>query len=108
MIEEVENSEWSSPAVPVRKPDGSIRLCVDMRAVNQLVADEYYTLPTLETLTAKLNGSKIFSVLDLTNAFHHVELEENSRDITTFKGPDGKLNRYRRLMFGLKTASETF
>lgn len=108
IIEEVKSSKWLSPLVPVKKADGTLRLCVDMRAANEAVISEKYPLPTLETMTAKLDGSRVFSVLDLKDAFHHVELDEQSRDITTFMDPDGRLFRYKVLMFGVRTGSEKF
>ena len=56
---------------------------------------------------AGLNGSTVFSNLDLSNAYHQLELGESSRHITTFAIHAG-LFRYRRLLFGVKAASELF
>lgn len=108
VIEEVKHSRWTSRLVPVWKADRTLRMCVDMRDANKAIVVERYPLPTLESLTARMSGSRVFTVLDLKDAFHHVELEESSRDITAFRGPDGRLFRYKALMFGIRTGSEKF
>ncbi|XP_060078268.1 uncharacterized protein K02A2.6-like [Ylistrum balloti] len=54
-----------------------------------------------------MNGSKVFSKLDLKYGYHQIELDENSRDITTFVTHKG-LYRYKRLMFGINSAPEKY
>ena len=78
-----------------------------MRALNEAVLDEKFPLLTVEELQCQLSGSTVFPVLDLKNAFHHVKLHKDSRDLTTFVTPRG-VYRYKVLMFGLKSASEIF
>ena len=63
---------WVSPVVIVPKPNGSIRLCVDMRQPNRAIQRERHIIPTLEDILAEVNGSKIFSVIDLNQAYHQV------------------------------------
>lgn len=96
---------WVSPVVIVPKPNGNIRLCVDMRQPNRAIQRERHVIPTLEDILAEVNGSKIFSVIDLNQAYHQMELDEESRYITTFSTHVG-LRRYKRLFFGLSAASE--
>ena len=67
-----EATPWVSPLVPVRKANGSLRLCVDYRKVNRSVVRERHMLPTLEEITAKLEGSTMFSVLDAESGFHQL------------------------------------
>ena len=55
----------------------------------------------------KLNGTKIFSKLDLAQGYHQILHNEKSRDITTFSTPQG-LFRYKRLIFGAKNSFEDF
>lgn len=100
-------SSWVSPMVPVLKPDDDIRICLDMRLANKAITRENHPLPTIAQLIPKFGKSKLFSKLDIKNAFHHVELKENSREITTFITSKG-LYRYKRLMFGLSCAPEHF
>lgn len=100
-------SSWVSPMVPVLKPDDDIRICLDMRAANKAIIRENHPLPTMEQLIPKFGKAKFFSKLDIKNAFHQIELDENSREITTFITSKG-LYRYKRLMFGISCAPEHF
>ena len=63
---------------------GEVRVCVDMREPNRATGREKYPMPTLDDLIEDLNGDKFFSKLDLTQAYHQLEIDENSRQITTF------------------------
>jgi hypothetical protein len=67
----------------------------------------FYPMPTLEKLTTKMKGAKFFSILDIKNAFYHVELHEDSRRMTTFMTSKG-LMRFTRLAFGVNAAPEIF
>ena len=65
VIESVrEASPWVSPIVPVRKHNGSLWLCVDYRQLNKSIVRERHSLPTVEEITAQLEGATVFSVLD--------------------------------------------
>lgn len=108
IIEKVEGySPWQSQIVPVLKKDKSIRICVNMKAVNRAVLKQTHPLPTTEQIFGRLSSAKIFSTLDIANAFHQVPIDEESRVITTFITHKG-LFRYKRLMFGLSSAPEIF
>ncbi|XP_055543013.1 uncharacterized protein K02A2.6-like [Wyeomyia smithii] len=100
-------SEWISPMVVVPKGKDDIRLCINMKYPNQAIQREHYPLPMIDTLLNKLRGSRIFSKLDITSAFHHIELHPESRGITTFMTSRG-LMRFKRLMFGINCAPEIF
>ncbi|PIK49152.1 hypothetical protein BSL78_13986 [Apostichopus japonicus] len=70
ILEKVEYSEWAAPVVPVKKPDGKIRLCGDYKVtINPELETTEYPLPRPEELYAKLNGGQKFSKLDLTSAY---------------------------------------
>ena len=109
IIEEVPDgpTEWVSPLVVIPKNDGDVRICVDMRRANEAVIRERHPIPTVEELLHKLNGSTVFSKLDLKWGFHQIVLDEGSRHITTFTTHRG-LFRYKRLMFGLSSAPEKY
>ena len=64
-------------------------------------------MPTVDELINDLNGAKIFSKVDLRSGYHQLELDKNSRSITTFSTHVG-LFRYKRLNFGVCSASEVF
>ena len=78
-----------------------------MRAANQAIERERHPVPTVEDLIVDLNGSTVFSKIDLNQGYHQLELEENSRGITTFATHIG-LFRYKRLSFGVNSAAEIF
>ena len=109
IIEEVPDTptSWISPLVVSPKLDGDIRVCVYMRRANEAIIRERHPIPTIEEVLYDLNGSTVFSKLDLKWGFHQVELEEGSREITTFVTHRG-LYRYKRLMFGISSAPEKY
>ena len=108
IVERVEGpTSWVSPIVVAPKPSGNIRLCVDMRCANEAIIRERIPMPTVDEVLENLNGSTMFSKLDLRLGFHQVELDEDLRDITTFATHDG-LFRYKRLMFGVNSAPEKY
>ena len=107
-IERVEGPTiWASPVVVAPKPSGEIRLCVDMRRANEAIIRERLPIPTVDEVLEELNGSTVFSKLDLRHGFHQVELHADSRDITTFITHDG-LFSYKRLSFGVNAAPEKY
>ena len=108
IIEKVSGpTPWVSPVVIVPKPNGTIRLCVDMRQPNRAIERERHLIPTIKDILSEVSEAKIFSVIDLNQAYHQLELDEGSRFITTFSTHVG-LRRYKRLFFGLNSAAEIF
>ena len=108
IIEPVEGpTQWVSPVVVVPKPSGDVRLCVDMRKANEAVVRERHPIPTVDDILYQLNGSTVLSKLDLKWGFHQIELEQQSRTITTFITHKG-LYRYKRLMFGISSAPDLY
>lgn len=65
-------SKWISPVVAVPKGDG-VRICIDMRRANEAVERENHPLPTIEDFLPHLGKAKVFSRLDVKNAFHQVQ-----------------------------------
>ena len=110
IIEKVDGpTPWVSPIVVAPKPKNpdEIRICVDMRLPNEAVLRQRHITPTIDDLIADLNGATIFSKLDLNSGYHQLELDEKSRNITTFSTHIG-LRRYKRLIFGISSAAEIF
>ncbi|CAK1596619.1 unnamed protein product [Parnassius mnemosyne] len=108
IIEEVSKpSKWVSPMVPVLKENGDIRICIDMRRANVAIIRENHPLPTMDQLLPHFKDAKLFSRLDIKNAFHQIEIHPDTRYITTFITSKG-LFRYKRLMFGISCAPEMF
>lgn len=102
-----EFSQWISPLVTIVKDTGDLRLCVDMRRANLAIKREAHLMPTFEDFLPRLRNARVFSRLDIKDAFHQVELHESSRHITTFITHKGVF-RYKRLMFGISCAPEMF
>lgn len=100
-------SKWVSGMSAVTKGDKDFRLVVNMRGPNKAIRRRFYHLPTMEELKCRLSGAKVFSKLDLSNAFYHIELGERSRQLTTFMTEDGTF-RFKRLLFGVNCAPEMF
>ena len=98
---------WVSPLVVIPKADGDIRICVDMRCANQAIERERQPIPTIEEVLQDLNGSTVFSRVDLKWGFHQILLAEESRHVTTFV-THRRLYRYTRLMFGVTSAPEKY
>ena len=72
-----------------------------------MILREKHPVPTIEETLQEMSGENVFSKLDLNMAFHQIELAPESRDITTFAGPNG-LYHYKRLLFGVNMATEKF
>ena len=100
-------SSWVSPIVPVPKGPNGIRLCVDMRRVNEAVLNEKHPIPTIEDVAPLLKDATVFSKIDLQQAYYQIEIAPESRELTTFATHVG-LFRYKRLVQGLKCAPEMF
>ena len=109
IIEEAndEPTTWVSPIVAVPKKDGSVRICVDLRQANKAVQRQQYPIPTVEEILEPLNGATTFSKLDLNMGYHQIELDPESRHLTTFSTDRG-LFRYKRLVLGVSSAFESF
>ncbi|XP_043503857.1 uncharacterized protein LOC122525241 [Polistes fuscatus] len=100
-------SEYASPIVLVEKRDGSFRLCVDYRKLNQKIVKDRYPLPLIEDQLDQLQGANYFSTLDLKNGFFHVSIEEESRKYTAFIVPDGHYE-FLKVPFGLCNSPSVF
>jgi hypothetical protein len=86
-IIEPSSSPWSSPVVPIRKKDGTLRLCVDYRRLNRVTKPDRYPLPNLVDSVYALRGNKFFTVVDLVRGYYQVPVHENSREYTAFSTP---------------------
>ncbi len=100
-------SNWASPLVPVKKPDGNIRLCVDYRKLNEKTVKEPYYIPSFDEMVEKVGMGKVLSKIDLAKGFHQVTVDERDRDKTSFICPFGKF-RFRKMPFGLTNAPSVF
>ena len=108
VIKKVDYSEWASPSVYVKKKNNEIRVCADFSTgLNECLRGHTYPLPTLEEVFSKLNGGKVFSKIDLSEAYLQVKVEEECTKYLTIHTHRG-LYRLRWLPFGLKVAPSLF
>ena len=108
-LEPVQFAEWAAPIVPVLKSDkSSVRICGDFgQTMNPVSKLDRYPIAKVEDLFAALAGRKIFSKIDLTQAYQQLPLDDESKEyvvINTHKG----LFRYTRLPFGVSSAPGIF
>ncbi len=101
------DSPYASPIVIVKKKDGSIRLCIDYRKLNNQTIKDAYALPNIEETFSALTGSKWFSVMDLKSGYYQVEVEEEDKPKTAFVTPMG-FWEFNRMPQGVTNAPSTF
>jgi len=97
----------SAPIVFARKKDGSIRVCVDYRNLNKVTIKNRYPLPLIPELTNRLVGAKIFTKLDIRQAYHRVRMALGHEFKTAFK-TRYSLFEYLVMLFGLTNAPAQF
>lgn len=93
--------------VVVRKPNGNLRIWIDLKDFYKVLKRSLYRLPTIEDILPDLSRAKVFSTFDVKNGFWHIELDDESSKLTTFNTPFGRYRRLR-LPFGLSSAPEEF
>jgi hypothetical protein len=101
------NSPWASPIVLVRKKDGSVRMCVDYRRLNQIAKMDAYPLPRLDETLDSFLGAQFFSSLDLAMGYHQVPVSPEDIEKTAFITHVG-LFEFITMPFGLSGAPATF
>ena len=98
---------YASPILFVRKPDGSLRLCVDYRGLNAVTKKSKYPLPLIDETIAQIRKAKIYSKIDIRQAFHRLRMDPDSEELTTFSTRYGNY-QYKVMPFGLCNAPSSF
>ena len=93
--------------VAVPKKNGKLRICVDLKHLNEAVQREVHPLPKVDETLAQLSGATIFSKLDANSGFWQIPLCPKSRLLTTFITPCGRFC-FNKLPFGIASALELF
>ena len=91
---------------PKPKKDDA-HICVDIRHANEAIQREKFWIPMVDEVQEEMNGSTVFSKLDMNMGFHPIEIEEGSSDITTFSAGDS-FYRYKMSSFGVNSAPEQY
>ena len=107
LVPENEPTEWVNQMAIVRKSNGKLRICLDPQPLNKVLKRERYRLTTFDDIVPNLNQAKIFTKLDVKEAYWHVRLDDASSKLTTMITPFGRF-RWTRLPFGLNVSSEIF
>ncbi|RWS20294.1 uncharacterized protein B4U80_01830, partial [Leptotrombidium deliense] len=104
ILYKVSHSDWATPIVPVLKENGDVRICADFKVtLNQRSEIVQHPLPSFNEVLYKLKNGKYFSKIDVKQAFHQLNVSEESRKYFTINTHRG-LFRYKRLPFGFHGA----
>nr|GEZ78464.1 putative reverse transcriptase domain-containing protein [Tanacetum cinerariifolium] len=79
------SSPWGAPVLFVKKKDGSFRMCIDYRELNKLNVKNRYPLPRIDDLFDRLQGSKVYSKINLRSGYHQLRVWEEDIPKTTFR-----------------------
>ena len=101
-----EPTPWCAGMVVVPKKSGAVRICVDLKPLNESVLREVHPMPKVDETLASLAGATVFSKLDANSGFWQIPLAEASRPLTTFITPFGRFC-FNKLPFGISSAPRT-
>ena len=102
-----EPTPWCAAMVVVPKDSGAVRICVDLKPLNENVLREVHPMPKVDTTLAQLSGATVFSKLDANSGFWQIPLAKESRLLTTLISPFGRFC-FNKLPFGISSAPEIF
>ncbi|GFX52436.1 retrovirus-related Pol polyprotein from transposon 17.6 [Trichonephila clavipes] len=106
IIEECE-SPYASLVVLIPKPNGTFRLCIDYRKLNEITVADTYPLPRMDDLLHQAKLTALMSTLDLRAGYHQVKVHVEDQDKTAFVCLFGTY-RFLRMPYGLRNAPATF
>ncbi|GJR99568.1 putative reverse transcriptase domain-containing protein [Tanacetum coccineum] len=101
------SSSWGAPVLFVKKKDGSFRMCIDYRELNKLTVKNRYPLPRIDDLFDQLQGSSVYSKIDLRSGYHQLRIKEEDILITAFRTRYGHFE-FQVMSFGLTNTPVVF
>jgi hypothetical protein len=97
------SSSWGASVLFVKKKDGSMRMCVDYRSLNEVTIKNKYPLPRIDDLFDQLKGAKYFSKIDLRSGYHQLKIKNSDIPKTAFVTRYGQYE-FTVMSFGLTNA----
>ena len=104
---EESQSPYGASILFVGKKDGTLRMCVDYRALNQITIKDRSPLPRIDDLLSQMHGATVFSSLDLAQGYHQIRIADEDVEKTGFTTPFGHY-QFKVMCFGLSNAPGTF
>ena len=104
---EVSDSPYSSPIVIIKKKDGTMRYCQDMRKVNRITRFDCEAMPDIDAIFSKVSKDKYFTKLDFCKGYWQIPMSEDAKQLTAFSTPFGHY-QYIKMPFGLVNAGATY
>ena len=101
------SSPFASPILFVKKADGKLRFCIDYRKLNGLTRNDPYPIPRIDELLGRVSKAKMFTKLDIRQAFHRIRMHPDSEEYTTFRTRYGSY-KCKVLPFGLSNGPATY
>ncbi|GJX02537.1 putative reverse transcriptase domain-containing protein [Tanacetum coccineum] len=101
------SSPWGAPVLFLKKKDGSFRMCIDYRELNNLTIKNCYHLPRIDDLFVQLQGSSVYSKIDIRSGYHQLRIKEEDIPITAFRTRYGHFE-FQAMPFGLTNAPAVF